>query len=206
MNKGALRRGNGPAAFTSTVFNNVVHVHPAVAVAIFAPVALVGTVLSAGGTSVLAMVGWAAMGYVGWTLFEYWGHRLIFHYEPERGIGARLHWLIHGLHHEFPQDMRRSIMSPFVSVPTVAVTLLVSNGLLGVPLVFGSGFVVGYLTYDLFHLYLHHGQPTSRLLRRLREDHMRHHFRDDTKGFGISAPYWDRVFGTAGSRTTGAVR
>ena len=25
---------------------------------------------------------------------------------------------------------------------------------------------------------------------------MRHHFKDDTKGFGISAPYWDFVFRT----------
>jgi dihydroceramide fatty acyl 2-hydroxylase len=33
--------------------------------------------------------------------------------------------------------------------------------------------------------------------RRLRELHLRHHFQDDTRGFGISAPYWDRVFRTA---------
>ena len=31
----------------------------------------------------------------------------------------------------------------------------------------------------------------------LRERHMRHHFQDDTKGFGISAPYWDEVFRTS---------
>jgi sterol desaturase/sphingolipid hydroxylase (fatty acid hydroxylase superfamily) len=33
--------------------------------------------------------------------------------------------------------------------------------------------------------------------RILRERHMRHHFQDETRGFGISAPYWDRVFHTA---------
>jgi sterol desaturase/sphingolipid hydroxylase (fatty acid hydroxylase superfamily) len=26
---------------------------------------------------------------------------------------------------------------------------------------------------------------------------MRHHFQDDTTGYGVSAPYWDHVFGTA---------
>jgi sterol desaturase/sphingolipid hydroxylase (fatty acid hydroxylase superfamily) len=26
---------------------------------------------------------------------------------------------------------------------------------------------------------------------------MRHHFQDDTRGFGISAPYWDEIFGTS---------
>ena len=35
---------------------------------------------------------------------------------------------------------------------------------------------------------------------RLRELHMRHHFQDDESGFGVSAPYWDRVFGTRPER------
>jgi len=26
---------------------------------------------------------------------------------------------------------------------------------------------------------------------------MRHHFQDSTTGYGVSAPYWDNVFGTA---------
>ncbi len=29
---------------------------------------------------------------------------------------------------------------------------------------------------------------------------MRHHFQDDEKGFGISAPYWDVVFRTYAPR------
>ena len=34
---------------------------------------------------------------------------------------------------------------------------------------------------------------------------MRHHFQDDERGFGVSAPYWDRVFGTRGrTRSVGA--
>ena len=34
---------------------------------------------------------------------------------------------------------------------------------------------------------------------------MRHHFQDDERGFGISAPYWDRVFGTMHVRRGGRV-
>jgi sterol desaturase/sphingolipid hydroxylase (fatty acid hydroxylase superfamily) len=26
---------------------------------------------------------------------------------------------------------------------------------------------------------------------------MRHHFQDDERGYGVSAPFWDYVFGTA---------
>ncbi|CAM5731001.1 hypothetical protein SMICM304S_11254 [Streptomyces microflavus] len=33
---------------------------------------------------------------------------------------------------------------------------------------------------------------------------MRHHFRDDTRGFGISAPYWDELFGASIARRTTA--
>ena len=46
------------------------------------------------------------------------------------------------------------------------------------------------------HYALHHHKPKTRVGRRLRELHMRHHFQDDTTGFGISAPYWDKFFGT----------
>ena len=46
------------------------------------------------------------------------------------------------------------------------------------------------------HYYLHHFTPRGPLGRALRELHMRHHFQDDTRGFGISAPYWDVIFRT----------
>jgi sterol desaturase/sphingolipid hydroxylase (fatty acid hydroxylase superfamily) len=46
------------------------------------------------------------------------------------------------------------------------------------------------------HYHLHHHKPKTWMGRRLRELHMRHHFQDHTTGFGISAPYWDRFFGT----------
>ena len=61
---------------------------------------------------------------------------------------------------------------------------------------FLSGFLAGYLIYDMIHYHVHHHRPRTRLGRLLRELHMRHHFQDDERGFGISAPYWDRVFGT----------
>ena len=52
-----------------------------------------------------------------WTLTEYWLHRFVFHFEPEKGIGARLHWIIHGVHHDHPNDPLRLVMPPSVSVP-----------------------------------------------------------------------------------------
>jgi dihydroceramide fatty acyl 2-hydroxylase len=62
--------------------------------------------------------------------------------------------------------------------------------------VFTAAFLAGYLVYDMLHFYLHHHRPKGRFGRWLRELHMRHHFQDDTIGYGISAPWWDRAFGT----------
>jgi dihydroceramide fatty acyl 2-hydroxylase len=61
---------------------------------------------------------------------------------------------------------------------------------------FASGFFAGYLAYDMTHYHLHHHHPRSAVGKVMRELHMRHHFQDDTRGFGISAPFWDYVFRT----------
>jgi dihydroceramide fatty acyl 2-hydroxylase len=146
-----------------------------------------------------AVLALAAAGYALWTLFEYWLHRLVFHFEPQEGLGARMHWIIHGVHHDHPNDPMRLVMPPAVSVPLAALVfglLYLAFGRDAAPAL-GAGFFTGYLVYDMMHYYLHHFRPHGRLGRMLRERHMRHHFQDDTRGFGISAPYWDEVFRTS---------
>ena len=66
---------------------------------------------------------------------------------------------------------------------------------------FAAGFLAGYLAYDMLHYHVHHHRPRTRVGRKLRELHMRHHFQDDKRGFGVSAPVWDYVFGTRQRRT-----
>ena len=70
---------------------------------------------------------------------------------------------------------------------------------------FAAGFLAGYLFYDMTHYHVHHHQPRTRLGKLMRELHMRHHFQDDTRGFGVSAPFWDYVFGTSAPRPAGRV-
>jgi sterol desaturase/sphingolipid hydroxylase (fatty acid hydroxylase superfamily) len=62
---------------------------------------------------------------------------------------------------------------------------------------FGAGFLGGYLAYDMLHYHMHHHRPTTAFGRRMRELHMRHHFQNHERGYGVSAPFWDHVFGTA---------
>jgi dihydroceramide fatty acyl 2-hydroxylase len=188
-----------PPMFDSRVLDALSRVHPTVPVIIFLPAIVLLTAWGLTSVSVLATIGLFAAGYALWTLFEYWLHRLVFHFEPEDGFGARLHWIIHGVHHDHPNDPMRLVMPPAVSLPLGLAVFGVLYLLFGsryAPTI-GAGFFAGYLVYDLTHYYLHHFRPRGRLGRALRERHMRHHFQDDTRGFGISAPYWDEVFGTS---------
>ncbi len=203
MNDGSVRRTDvlraSPPMFESRVLDALSRVHPVVPVVIFLP-AIVG--MGAWGLeylSIFAVLALAVGGYALWTLFEYWLHRIVFHFEPEDGLGARMHWIIHGVHHDHPNDPMRLVMPPAVSVPLAAAVfglLYLIFGHRWSPAI-GAGFFTGYLIYDMMHYYLHHFRPHGRLGRMLRERHMRHHFQDDTRGFGISAPYWDEVFRTS---------
>jgi sterol desaturase/sphingolipid hydroxylase (fatty acid hydroxylase superfamily) len=188
-----------PPMFQSRVLDAFSRVHPVVPVLIFAPAIVALAAWGLEHESVLASIGLGAGGYGMWTLFEYWLHRVVFHFEPEDGFGARLHWIIHGVHHDHPNDRLRLVMPPAVSVPLGALVFLALYAAFGSHAgpALAAGFFAGYLVYDMAHYYLHHFRPRGRLGRMLRERHMRHHFQDHTRGFGISAPYWDEVFRTS---------
>jgi len=184
--------------FESDLLDRLSRVHPIVPPLIFLPTLVILFLAGAPELVALETVGLVAAGWLFWTLMEYWIHRLVFHFEPESGLGARFHWIIHGVHHDHPNDPLRLVMPPSVSVPLAAAFVVGFFLLFGTAAgsVFASGFLLGYLVYDMTHYYLHHFRPTSRFGRVMRELHMRHHFQDDTRGFGISAPFWDYVFGT----------
>jgi sterol desaturase/sphingolipid hydroxylase (fatty acid hydroxylase superfamily) len=187
-----------PAIFPSPALDRLTRAHPATPAVVFLPVVAILGFLGVRdlglGEALLA----AAAGYLFWTLCEYWGHRTLFHFEPDHGIGRRLHWMIHGVHHDHPNDPRRLVLPPAFSIPLALLFLLAFVGVLGTPLAwaFASGFYLGYVIYDTLHFLLHHTHPKGSLGRRLRELHMRHHFEDDERGFGVSAPWWDIVFRT----------
>src|SRR3954447_3714247 len=190
-----------PPMFESRLLDACSRVHPAVPVVLFLPAIFVLLVLGVGRAGTPAAIAFALGGYVFWTLTEYWMHRVVFHFEPEEGIGAKLHWIIHGVHHDHPNDPLRLVMPPSVSVPLASlfcaafVLILGPSGWL-----LGVGFLLGYLIYDMTHFYVHHHKPKTRVGKLVRELHMRHHFQDHTRGFGVSAPFWDYVFRTPQKR------
>jgi dihydroceramide fatty acyl 2-hydroxylase len=192
-----------PPMFDSRFLDRFTRVHPVVPVLIFLPVIAVLFVTGAGRLGALDAVLLAVAGYAFWTLTEYWLHRVVFHFEPEGGVGRRLHWMMHGVHHDHPNDPLRLVMPPSASVPLALLFLGLFWVVLGydAALAFGGGFLAGYLAYDMLHYHVHHHRPRTAAGRKLRELHMRHHFQDDETGFGVSAPYWDHVFGTAPRRS-----
>ncbi len=187
-----------PRMFDSNVLDKLSRVHPSVPVILFLPAIAFLIAIGVMRAGVLEASGLAVGGYLFWTLTEYWLHRIVFHFEPEEGIGARLHWIIHGVHHDHPNDPMRLVMPPSVSVPLAALFLLLFWTVLGDGLApaFGGGFLAGYLVYDMCHYYLHHGTPTSKIGKLLRTNHLRHHFQDHDSGYGVSATFWDHVFRT----------
>jgi dihydroceramide fatty acyl 2-hydroxylase len=188
-----------PTMFDIKWLDKCSRVHWTVPLIIFVPAIVAMTVLGFVHHVGIWVIAWVAGGYVIWTLTEYWLHRIVFHFEPDNGFGQRLHWIIHGVHHDHPNDPMRLVMPPSVSVPLAALFVFGFYLIFGSPgfLPLSSGFLAGYLGYDMLHYHVHHRTATTRLGRMMRELHMRHHFQDHDTGYGVSAPFWDHVFGTA---------
>lgn len=137
------------------------------------------------------------LGVLLWTLIEYLIHRYVFHYQPKTRWGKRLHYVVHGVHHDYPNDARRLVMPPVISVPLAflfyGVFLLIFGSV--APAVF-AGLVFGYVCYDMLHYATHHLAMKRGTWLWLKQYHLRHHFKDDHVGYGISSPLWDYVFRT----------
>ena len=193
------RLSASPPLFKSRFLDFFSRIHPAVPAVIYGPVIVALIVLGAreglGGLEIVLLV---LAGLLLWTLSEYWLHRKVFHWDPDRPIGHRLHFIIHGVHHDHPNDRMRLVMPPGASIPLAALFFGLFWLIFGLPtaLPLFAGFLIGYLMYDYTHYYLHHFVPKSKLGKRLREQHMRHHFQDHRYGFGVSSPLWDAVFRT----------
>ena len=193
------RLSASPPLFKSRFLDFFSRIHPSVPALIYVPVITALIVLGAregqgAGTIVLLTLA----GLFLWTLSEYWLHRKVFHWDPDHPIGHRLHFIIHGVHHDHPNDKLRLVMPPGASLPLAALFFGLFWLAFGLPTAYPlfAGFLIGYLAYDYTHYYLHHFVPRSELGKRLREQHMRHHFQDHRYGFGVSTPLWDAVFRT----------
>ena len=186
--------------FESDFMEALSRVHPSVPLIIYVPVILIMFYLSVfvHQMPVLSILGFFVLGVFIWTITEYFLHRFIFHWELKSKFGARIHFIFHGVHHDYPSDSRRLVMPPSVSIPLAFLFYFLFKVLIGDVdvLPFFAGFLVGYLFYDITHYAIHHFNMHSKFWLMIKNHHMKHHYQDAHKGFGVSSPVWDIVIGT----------
>ena len=213
--------------FENDLVERLSHVQPWVPHVIFIPVIAIAFYAGIERQGLSQATIWALGGLLVWTIAEYVIHRFAFHppqwiEDDTRRIASRLgpddavisalptlrhkfYFLVHGVHHDYPNDSTRLVMPPSVSIPLAAAFYYIFLSLVGAtaaPAAF-AGFIAGYLAYDTIHFATHHIRPRSTLSRFLKRRHFRHHYADSEKDFGVSSPLWDAILGTM-SRDQGA--
>lgn len=139
---------------------------------------------------------YVAAGLFIWTITEYVLHRYIFHFVPKSKWGLRLHFIFHGVHHDYPRDAKRLVMPPSASIPLALLFYFLFLWLVPANMMDGffAGFLVGYLFYDMTHYAIHHANFKSSIMKAIKQHHMLHHYSDSTKGYGVSSSLWDVLF------------
>jgi len=182
--------------FKNDFLEGLSKIHFSVPLFIFFPVIIFFTYKAiVNDISVLAFTGYFVLGIFVWTATEYVLHRYLFHFVPKSNWGLRLHFIFHGVHHDYPRDSKRLVMVPSVSIPLAALFyFLFSLFLTQVHLyAFFPGFIIGYLAYDMTHYAIHHANFKSSFWKKIKQHHMLHHYDDPTKGYGVSSALWDKI-------------
>jgi len=138
-----------------------------------------------------------ALGLLIVSFIEYSLHRFLFHYMGEGQKGRLNHFLLHGYHHEFPNDPYRLVLPPIGIWPVAVVVGTIWWFVFGAYFwpVF-AGTCAGYIAYDWTHYYTHYFNPKSGPGKWLKRYHMLHHHDSPNHRYGITSPLWDFVFRT----------
>jgi len=186
--------------FENKIMEALSRVHPAVPLIIYLPLVTYFLYLSISTYSVsfVNIFFLVVAGIFVWTFIEYVLHKYIFHFDAKSEFGKKIHFIFHGVHHDYPSDSRRLVMPPSVSIPLAALFYFIFMYLVGgvYVLPFFSGFIIGYLFYDLTHYAIHHFNMHNKFWLEIKNHHMLHHYHDQDKGYGVSSPLWDLVFGS----------
>jgi sterol desaturase/sphingolipid hydroxylase (fatty acid hydroxylase superfamily) len=182
--------------FKNDFLESLSKIHFSVPLFIFVPVIIFFTYKAiVNDISAAAFAGYFILGVFVWSATEYVLHRYLFHYMPKSEWGLRIHFIFHGVHHDYPRDSKRLVMVPSVSIPLAALFyFLFSLFLSKVNLyAFFPGFILGYLAYDMTHYAIHHANFKSSFWKKIKQHHMLHHYDDPSKGYGVSSVLWDKI-------------
>ncbi len=142
------------------------------------------------------------LGFLGgifiWTLAEYCFHRFAFH---NNNLSPRTYELLaynHAKHHQNPSTDNDLLLPLRLTIPIALFLSGVAWVLISLPfatfMLFGM--FVGLTFYEFVHHQAHHNMYKVWPLNRLTVSHLRHHYEDDSKSFGVTSRFWDWVFRT----------
>jgi sterol desaturase/sphingolipid hydroxylase (fatty acid hydroxylase superfamily) len=199
-------KNESPRMFENDILDYFSRAHPITVPIIFVPIILyfIYSAFALG----LTVSGFAGMFFAGvlvWTLFEYFLHRYLFHLQIDSDWGRRIHFMIHGCHHDYPNDAMRLVIPTGASLFLAVMmywffyffVVYLFGGTAAMHHGFFASFVMGYVTYDMMHYATHYAKFKNKWFREIQKNHLDHHYVDHDKGFGLSNVFWDRVFGTA---------
>jgi len=190
-----------PRLFKNNILELLSRTPPAAVVIVYLPVViwLLWYSIVKDGVGVWQTALLFALGAPAWSFAEYWLHRTVMHWVPDKSWGARMHFWVHGIHHDWPHDPYRLVMPPAISLSLFFIFLGLFWVLFGkYAWAFQAGFTSGYIIYDLSHYFFHHAKPKLNWLKSLQRHHLQHHFNPkyDDIHYSITVPIWDRLFGT----------
>lgn len=183
--------------FKSDFLEFFTHIHPATPLFGFTVPIFYFLIAAVHSVSAPYAVAAFLFGLFTWTVFEYFLHRYVFHRDFKSALGKKAHFLLHGVHHAYPQDATRLVI-PLAVSGTLAVLFYFPYRFF-----FGAyhegvfaGLLAGYVAYDSFHYAAHHWKSKNRVFTFLKQYHLKHHFAEPNARYGVLLPFWDHVFGT----------
>ncbi len=198
-------KNESPRIFKNNLLDYFSRAHPILVPIVFLPVVgwFAFQAFSSYGIDLTSAIIWGISGLIVWTLFEYFLHRYLFHLHIDSDFGRKLHFYVHGVHHDYPNDALRLVIPPAASVILAVVMywffyafIIGLGGTFGQHNIFYASFVFGYIVYDMMHYATHYYNFKAKWFQTIKRNHLDHHYVNHDKGFGLSNVFWDRVFRT----------
>jgi hypothetical protein len=152
-----------------------------------------------GPADVLALTGTAAW----WPLQEWLMHKYLLHLEPKERFGLHVDPSFartHRAHHRDPKNVDRTLLPLEVITAAIPASSAIFLGLLGPrrrTVTAMATYSSMALLYEWTHFLVHTGiEPEGDYYRRVRRNHLLHHFRNENYWLGFTVPAVDALLGT----------
>jgi hypothetical protein len=135
-----------------------------------------------------------------WPLQEWLAHKYLLHREPLPGRQDPLFAQRHRAHHRNPDDFNLTLLPKEVletAIPASLAFWLLATKKKRHALTGMAAYSTMALVYEWSHFLVHTDyKPKSKFFRKVRRNHLMHHFRNENYWFGFTSPLVDALMGT----------